>query len=358
MTAAPVLRDLNLRLDIDDRIGLLGVNGAGKSTFAKMVAGALALQSGQIHKDGRIKVGWFHQHQIEALDPDDTPLDIIRRERPDDIESSRRSRLAQFGLGFDKQETTVANLSGGERARLLAQSRRDGGAASADPRRADQPSRYRQPPRAARRAERLRRRGDPDHPRPLADGAGGRPALARGRRAREAVRGRHGRLRALRARPRENGVRAPGQVVGAAAASKKKKAAEARGFGLGGRGSTGCQCRRDRPDPRASRCLGRNRRRLPAPPARRSGSCLSTVCGRCCDEHREQLVERQAGGLSPSAPAARRRAWSATGPARPRGSRPCRARRRLRCRGPPCCNCASKPARARARPGISCRRRR
>jgi ATP-binding cassette subfamily F protein 3 len=114
-----VLRNLNLRLDVDDRIGLLGVNGAGKSTFAKMIAGALPLQSGQMNRENRIKVGWFHQHQIEALDPDDTPLDIIRRELPDDSESSRRSRLAQFGLSFDKQETTVANLSGGERARLL-----------------------------------------------------------------------------------------------------------------------------------------------------------------------------------------------------------------------------------------------
>jgi ATP-binding cassette subfamily F protein 3 len=114
-----VLRNLNLRLDVDDRIGLLGVNGAGKSTFAKMIAGALPLQSGQMKRENRIKVGWFHQHQIEALDPDDTPLDIIRRELPDDSESSRRSRLAQFGLSFDKQETTVANLSGGERARLL-----------------------------------------------------------------------------------------------------------------------------------------------------------------------------------------------------------------------------------------------
>src|ERR1700722_11614393 len=114
-----VLRDLNLRLDVDDRIGLLGVNGAGKSTFAKMIAGALPLQAGQMKRENRIKVGWFHQHQIEALDPDDTPLDIIRRELPDDSESSRRSKLAQFGLSFDKQETTVANLSGGERARLL-----------------------------------------------------------------------------------------------------------------------------------------------------------------------------------------------------------------------------------------------
>ena len=70
-------------------------------------------------REQRIRVGWFHQHQIEALDLADTPLEIMRRERPDDSESSRRSRLAQFGLSFDKQETTIANLSGGERARLL-----------------------------------------------------------------------------------------------------------------------------------------------------------------------------------------------------------------------------------------------
>ena len=115
----PVLRNLNLRLDVDDRIGLLGVNGAGKSTFAKMAAGALGLQSGHMQRERRIKVGWFHQHQIEALDPADTPLDIIRRERQDDTETQHRSRLAGFGIGFDKQSTTVENLSGGERARLL-----------------------------------------------------------------------------------------------------------------------------------------------------------------------------------------------------------------------------------------------
>jgi ATP-binding cassette subfamily F protein 3 len=114
-----VLRGMDLRLDVDDRIGLLGVNGAGKSTFAKMAAGALDLQSGHLQRERRIKVGWFHQHQIEALDPADSPLDIIRRERPDDSETAHRSRLAQFGLGFDKQSTTVENLSGGERARLL-----------------------------------------------------------------------------------------------------------------------------------------------------------------------------------------------------------------------------------------------
>jgi ATP-binding cassette subfamily F protein 3 len=115
----PILRKLNLRLDIDDRIGLLGVNGAGKSTFAKLVAGALKLEAGQLHRSGKMRVGWFHQHQIEAMDPTDTPMEIIRRALPEASEAQRRSKLAQFGLGFDKQSTTVANLSGGERARLL-----------------------------------------------------------------------------------------------------------------------------------------------------------------------------------------------------------------------------------------------
>ncbi|MBL8773432.1 MAG: ABC-F family ATP-binding cassette domain-containing protein [Phenylobacterium sp.] len=115
----PILKKLNLRLDVDDRIGLLGVNGAGKSTFAKLVAGALNAETGRLHRSPRLKVGWFHQHQIEAMDPDDTPLEIIRRVMPEATEASRRNRLAQFGIGFEKVETTVANLSGGERARLL-----------------------------------------------------------------------------------------------------------------------------------------------------------------------------------------------------------------------------------------------
>jgi len=115
----PILNHLNLRMDIDDRIGLLGVNGAGKSTFAKLIAGALKTMAGEYFHNGKMKVGWFHQHQIEALDPTDTPLEIIRRAMPDASENSRRSRLAQWGLAFNKQETTIANLSGGERARLL-----------------------------------------------------------------------------------------------------------------------------------------------------------------------------------------------------------------------------------------------
>jgi ATP-binding cassette, subfamily F, member 3 len=115
----PVLKRLNLRLDLDDRIGLVGVNGAGKSTFAKLIAGALRIESGHIHRDSRLKVGWFHQHQIEAMDPVDTPLTIIGRALPEASEAQRRSRIAQFGMTREKAETTVADLSGGERARLL-----------------------------------------------------------------------------------------------------------------------------------------------------------------------------------------------------------------------------------------------
>ena len=117
--APPILRRLDLRLDVDDRIGLLGVNGAGKSTFAKLLAGALQPCAGHLHRDRRTRVAWFHQHQIEALDPAETPLDIIRRELPAAGEPERRSRLSQWGLSTEKQATTALDLSGGERARLL-----------------------------------------------------------------------------------------------------------------------------------------------------------------------------------------------------------------------------------------------
>ena len=257
-----VLRNLNLRLDVDDRIGLLGVNGAGKSTFAKMIAGALPLQAGLMKRENRIKVGWFHQHQIEALDPDDTPLDIIRRELPDDSESSRRSRLAQFGLSFDKQETTVANLSGGERARLLLNLVAMAAPHLLDPRRADQPPRHRQPPRAARCVERLRRRRHSHHPRPLADRSGGRPAVADRRRHHQAVQGRHGRLCALRPRQGQSGNR------GARAKNRQRRRLERAASGR----QRGALCRQEgcqETPPARLLSLVRQGRERPASPARR-----------------------------------------------------------------------------------------
>jgi len=115
----PVLARLNLRLDIDDRVGILGVNGSGKTTFARLLAGNLAASGGHVHRDRRMKVGWFHQHQIEAMDGEDTPLGILRRSMADATETQARSALARFGMTADKAQTKVASLSGGERARLL-----------------------------------------------------------------------------------------------------------------------------------------------------------------------------------------------------------------------------------------------
>jgi ATP-binding cassette, subfamily F, member 3 len=114
-----ILRHVTIRLDTDDRIGVLGVNGAGKSTFAKLLAGALTEKAGVQWRDRRLTVGWFHQHQIEAMDPEDTPLEMIRRARPDETEAKRRSRLGHIGMGASKVDTKVKDLSGGERARLL-----------------------------------------------------------------------------------------------------------------------------------------------------------------------------------------------------------------------------------------------
>jgi len=114
-----VLSGLDLRLDPGDRIGLLGVNGAGKTTFARLLADDLPLMSGKVNRDRRMKVGWFHQHQVEVLAADDTPLQIIGRALPGLTEAQRRARIAAFGFGADRVHTKVEQLSGGERARLL-----------------------------------------------------------------------------------------------------------------------------------------------------------------------------------------------------------------------------------------------
>jgi len=115
----PVLSDLSLRIDDDDRIALLGVNGNGKSTFAKLVAGALQPEAGALVCAPRLKIGFFAQHQVEALRVDRSAYDHVRALMPDAPDSKVRSRTAQMGLSTEKMATAVANLSGGEKARLM-----------------------------------------------------------------------------------------------------------------------------------------------------------------------------------------------------------------------------------------------
>src|SRR5271156_4454528 len=115
----PVLRQLSLSIDTDDRITLLGANGNGKSTFAKLLANRLDPLDGEMHRGPRLRVGYFAQHQEDELVPDESPIDHMARALPRASPNQVRSQLARFGLDRDRAETPVANLSGGERARLL-----------------------------------------------------------------------------------------------------------------------------------------------------------------------------------------------------------------------------------------------
>ncbi|PWS34243.1 glycosyl transferase family 1 [Falsiroseomonas bella] len=115
----PVLRNLDLRLDPDDRVALLGANGNGKSTLAKLLAGRLAPTRGEIRRAPKLRVGFFAQHQAEELNPDGTPLSHMRAALPRATETQCRAQLARFGLQGEKAETRVGSCSGGEKARLL-----------------------------------------------------------------------------------------------------------------------------------------------------------------------------------------------------------------------------------------------
>jgi len=115
----PVLSRLDLRIDDDDRIGLLGANGNGKSTFAKLVAGRLPPLSGGFRRDGRMGVAYFAQHQLDELNPAHSAYDHVRELMPDVPEAKVRARAGSLGFTRAKMDTPARDLSGGEKARLL-----------------------------------------------------------------------------------------------------------------------------------------------------------------------------------------------------------------------------------------------
>lgn len=114
----PILRRLNLRIDQDDRIALLGRNGEGKSTLSKLLAGKLKASEGSYSRSSKLRIGYFAQHQVDELHIDETPLQHIQRLRPAEMQARLRARLAGFGLMADQADTVVGRLSGGQKARL------------------------------------------------------------------------------------------------------------------------------------------------------------------------------------------------------------------------------------------------
>jgi len=114
----PVLSQLDLRIDQDDRIALLGRNGEGKSTLSKLFSDRLAPMSGRVTKTSKLRVGYFAQHQVDELRVDETPLEHIRRLRPGETPARLRARLGGFGIGAEQADTVVGRLSGGQKARL------------------------------------------------------------------------------------------------------------------------------------------------------------------------------------------------------------------------------------------------
>jgi len=114
----PILKRLNLRLDPDDRIALLGRNGNGKTTLARLLAAQLAPMDGAMNASAKMKVGYFTQYQVEELDTEDTPLEHMTHSMKGATPAAVRAQLGRFGFSGDKATTKVGKLSGGERARL------------------------------------------------------------------------------------------------------------------------------------------------------------------------------------------------------------------------------------------------
>ncbi len=115
----PILRRVDLRIDMEDRIALLGANGNGKSTLVKLLAGRLQPMAGEMRRPSKLRIGYFAQHQSEELDLSLTPIQQTQRIMPLALEEKVRAHLGRFGFQQSKAETKIADLSGGEKARLL-----------------------------------------------------------------------------------------------------------------------------------------------------------------------------------------------------------------------------------------------
>ncbi len=116
--APPILKRLNFRIEADDRIALLGRNGNGKTTLARLLASQLTPAEGEVNAPGKLTVGYFTQYQVEELAGEDTPLDLMNRAMEGQSPAAVRAQLGRFGFSGPRATQRVDKLSGGERARL------------------------------------------------------------------------------------------------------------------------------------------------------------------------------------------------------------------------------------------------
>ena len=115
----PMLKNINLSIDPDDRIGLLGVNGEGKSTFSKLLAKKLNLMKGKLNSPQKMKIGYFAQHQLDELRPNETPFQHLYSKLDKEVPFKIRAKLGSAGFTQDTMDIEVKRLSGGQKARLL-----------------------------------------------------------------------------------------------------------------------------------------------------------------------------------------------------------------------------------------------
>jgi ATP-binding cassette, subfamily F, member 3 len=114
----PIVDRVALSIQNGQRIGLLGANGQGKSTLIKTLAGTLAPLGGHVREGKGLQIGYFAQHQLETLRPDDSPLQHLARLAPDTREQELRDFLGSFNFSGDMATAAIAPFSGGEKARL------------------------------------------------------------------------------------------------------------------------------------------------------------------------------------------------------------------------------------------------
>ena len=116
--AIPILRDVTLMVRAGSRVGVLGANGAGKSTLIKTLAEEIPVQAGERRASRGLAIGYFHQHQLDMLDVDSTPIAHLARLAPETREQELRNYLGGFGFSGDTVTSKVGPMSGGEKARL------------------------------------------------------------------------------------------------------------------------------------------------------------------------------------------------------------------------------------------------